>query len=105
MLVLFSKKIEVLKMKSLQEFNQFVLNELKDKCSITEDQIGHLGMAQVDLMENHFEFDFSVRNRDGKFVFWHDYAHNVGRLIVIDENEKEEILEFWGDWDNYGLPE
>ncbi|WP_047153740.1 hypothetical protein [Aneurinibacillus tyrosinisolvens] len=93
-------------MENLDEFSRFVLIELEKRTGIKESEISILDSASVDLMENSFSVEFTIRNDDDIYTFWHAYGEELGNLTkkVMNDASKEEILvKYWGDWSIYGF--
>ncbi|MCK2000029.1 hypothetical protein MZM54_01350 [[Brevibacterium] frigoritolerans] len=93
-------------MKNFIELKQFVIEELKDKCNISKEEIGLLDSGTFDIVESCLEFDFALKNDEAWYTFWNNYEDNVGKLIRVidatkDRIEKEELILSWGDWSIY----
>lgn len=93
-------------MKKFIELKQFVIDELKDKCNINEEEIGILDFGTFDMVESYIEFDFALKNDEVWYTFWNSYEDNAGKLIRVidatkDKLEKEELILRWGDWSTY----
>lgn len=89
-------------MNGFYQFKQFILQELEEKGGITEADIGLLDSGTIDLVDDHLAFDFSLRDKDGLFTFWHDYQNEIGTITINEKNEQErEVYKDWGDWSIY----
>lgn len=79
--------------KNFSDLKKFLLDELRLRTGIKESDLSLLDSGTMDLVEDTVAFDFSLRNDDSLYEFYHDYINDIGKITWLKDKK---IVRDWG---------